>query len=84
MSDESADNGQDWVEEAISGVPALATVVESAALLRMSPRNFYRLIAAGKVRSVRSSEGGSSPHLVPRGELARYLRSLEGKAGRAA
>jgi excisionase family DNA binding protein len=67
----------DWVDEAVSALPPLATVAEAVTLLRTTRRNFYRLVAARRIRTVRPVESGSSKHLIPRSELARYLRSLE-------
>jgi hypothetical protein len=43
----------------------------------MSRRNFYRLVASGKLKTLKQSEAGSARHMIPRPELARYLRSLE-------
>ena len=70
---------EDWVEEAVAALPRLCTVEEARTLLRMSRRNFYRLVHTRKIQTVRPTEAGSSPHLVPRSELARYLRGLEAR-----
>lgn len=69
----------DWVDEALASTPPLLTVLEAVVLLRMSRRHFYRLLAAGRIKAFRASESGSSRHLVPKTEIARYLRTLAGE-----
>ncbi len=71
---------KDWVDEALAALPTIVTVKETLATLRLSRRTFYRLVAKGAIKTARPRETGTSPHLVPRPELARYLRSLEGRA----
>ena len=66
----------DWVDEALVGLPPIVTVKEAIGVLRTSRRNFYRLLAAGKIEARRPADAGSSPHLIARSELARYLRGL--------
>jgi excisionase family DNA binding protein len=68
---------KDWVDEVVSAIPPIATVKETLNALRVSRRTFYRLVAKGAIKTVRPTEGGTSPHLVPRAEIARYLRGLE-------
>jgi len=70
----------DWVDDAVAGLPALVTVNEAITLLRMSRRGFYRLLSGGIIRSTLVGR----KHLIHRGELVRYLRSHDVKAGRAA
>lgn len=70
----------DWIDEIVAGLPALVTSAEVADILRMSPRNVTRLMAIGRLHYVQQANGGSSRRLVPRSELARYLRALEGRA----
>lgn len=70
--------GTAWVDEALAGTPALLTVEETIGILRMSRRSFYRLLSTGRINAFRASETGSSRNLVPRSEVARYLRSLAG------
>lgn len=74
----------DWVDDVIAGLKPIVTVKEAIGVLRTSRRNFYRLVTAGRIKAVRSTETGSSPHLIPRTEIARYLRSLDVRAGSAA
>jgi excisionase family DNA binding protein len=69
----------DWVGEALSGLPPMVTTSEATTLLRTSRRNLYRLVARGRLHAVRAAEAGSSPLLIPRSSLERYLRSLEGR-----
>lgn len=70
----------DWVDEALATAPPLLTVLEAAVLLRMSRRQFYRLLSVGRIKAFRSTESGSSRNLVPKTEIARYLRTLAGEA----
>jgi excisionase family DNA binding protein len=69
---------QDWIGEVVADLKPLATVKEAIVVLRTSRRNIYRLIAAGKIHAVRPAEEGSSPYLIPRASIEKYLRSLEG------
>ncbi|HEY5372947.1 MAG TPA: helix-turn-helix domain-containing protein [Polyangiaceae bacterium] len=66
----------DWITETVTGLAPLATAKETAAVLRTSTRNLRRMIGDGRIRAVRAQESGSSPVLVPRGEIERYLRGL--------
>jgi len=70
----------DWIAETISGLPALTTAAEASAVLRTTPRNLRRHIAAGRIRAIRAEESGSSRVLVPRAELERFLRACAGAA----
>jgi len=65
-----------WIVEALAGLPPLLTVTEATNVLRMSRRNFFRLLSLGKISTIRTG-ANSSKHLIARGELERYLRSLE-------
>ncbi|MEI9940053.1 MAG: helix-turn-helix domain-containing protein [Pseudomonadota bacterium] len=65
----------DWISETVAGLAPLATAKEAAAFLRCSTRNLRRMIVAGRLRAVRAQETGSSPVLIARCELERYLRS---------
>lgn len=67
----------DWVDETLADYPKLLTSDEVIAILRTTQRNFYRHVASGRIRTVRSATAGSSRHLVPKSELARFLRSLQ-------
>jgi excisionase family DNA binding protein len=70
----------DWVAAAVGHLPSLVTVAEVVAVLRLSRRHLYRLVAAGKLMAVRHTEGGSSPLLIPRASIERYLRGLDKRA----
>lgn len=69
-----------WIDEALAELPSICTAAEAAGVLRMSIRSLQRKLATGEIRSVRGRRTGSSPNLIPRSELARYLRSLDGAA----
>ena len=69
-----------WITETIEPLPMLLTTAEAARALRMSTRNLRRLYNAGRIKTVRSCETGSSRVLVPRAAIAAYLRTLEGAA----
>lgn len=68
----------DWIGETVANLPPLVTVSEAISLLRLSRRHFYRLLAAGRLHAVKTADGGSSKHLIPKSSLEKYLRSLEG------
>lgn len=67
----------DWIADAVGTLKPLATVNETCAVLRTSTRNLRRMIATGRLKSVRARESGSSRVLVPRVEIEHYLRSLQ-------
>jgi excisionase family DNA binding protein len=69
-----------WVTDATAHLPPLLRINEVGAALRTHVRTVRRLIAAGRIRALRSREAGSSRVLVPRAEVARYLQSLAGGA----
>jgi excisionase family DNA binding protein len=54
-------------------------VEEVTAFLRLSRRHVYRLIAAGRIRTVKHTESAQARHFVRRDSVAAYLRSLEGQ-----
>ncbi|HVY27034.1 MAG TPA: helix-turn-helix domain-containing protein [Polyangiaceae bacterium] len=70
----------DWIAETVAELPALATVKETASVLRTTPRNLRRHVAAGRLRAIRAEETGSSRVLFPRSEVARFLRACAGQA----
>lgn len=67
----------DWISETVADLPPLTTAAEAAKALRTSPRNLRRHVAAGRLKSLRAEESGSSRVLIPRSEIVRFLRSLE-------
>lgn len=69
---------RDWADDAVAGLPPLCTSGEVAAFLRLSPRQIYRYLSAGKLPSLQHQRGGQV--LIPRVALAQYLR----EASRAA
>lgn len=72
----TAPTSTDWVEDTIANLPPLARVPEVTAVLRVSSRTLRRMVAAGKIRGVKLGAGkGSDAVLIPRVELARFLRS---------
>jgi excisionase family DNA binding protein len=56
---------------------SLATAAEACGVLRCSRRTLARLVATGRLRAAKRSHGGSSPLLIPRAELRRYLDALQ-------
>jgi excisionase family DNA binding protein len=52
---------------------ARLTVVETAEILRCSPRQVRRLIAVGRLRAAKLGQGGSSRVLISRGDIDRLL-----------
>ena len=67
----------DWVDEAVAELPSIVTVSEAIAVLRCSRRHLYRHVSRGRIHAVRPEDSGSSRLLIPRREIARFLRSLE-------
>lgn len=65
----------DWIEDALTDVPRLATLEETARLLRCSKRTVTRAIAAGRLGAITLGEGGSAGVRVPRAKLREYLES---------
>ncbi len=66
-----------WVREALEGLPAIVTIAEAARVLRMSGRNVRRLIAVGRIQSLKVCTGpGAGRVLFARSEVARFLESL--------
>lgn len=68
----------DWIAETVSSLAPLATAAEASAVLRTSPRNLRRHIAAGRLQAIRAEESGSSRVLIPRVEIERFLRACIG------
>lgn len=68
----------DWVDDAVQGLPALVTTEEAVQVLRTTRRNLYRWLATGKIPSVKHGFGGSSRVLIPKPALVKYLRSIAG------
>lgn len=66
----------EWIADVVATLRPLCTIDEAAELLRTSTRNLRRLIAAGRIETVRSRQGGGSRVLIPRVELGRFLRGL--------
>jgi hypothetical protein len=64
-----------WVAGAMTA-GGLLTVKEARALLRMSRRNLYRKIETGLLHAIKRGVAKSSPWLIERTEIARYLSSL--------
>lgn len=68
-----------WIDDALADVPALATADEVRAVLRLSRRHLYRLLAAGKLHAVKMGVG-SSRVLIPRSALRDFLANMEAAA----
>jgi hypothetical protein len=66
----------DWIDEVVGALPPIVTSEEAFKLLRISRRSFYKLVALGKIKTLKQSTAHSAKHMVVRSELARYLRSL--------
>lgn len=54
----------------------LLTLAEAAAELRCSKSTVQRLLRRRKLRAARNADAGSSRVLIPRSEIARYVRAL--------
>jgi excisionase family DNA binding protein len=72
------DKGQQevWVEQILEGLPPLLDLKETAAVLRCSTRSVRRRVEDGRLRALRTAEGGSGRLLVPKSELKRLLSTM--------
>lgn len=68
---------EDWVDEAVNGLPAILTAEEAAKVLRTTKRTLYRWCAMGRIASVKRPGGEQSAVLIPKSALVAYLRGLE-------
>jgi excisionase family DNA binding protein len=68
----TASTKRDWADDAVADLPSLCTSGEAAKFLRVSVRQLYRYLSVGKLLSLQHNKGGQV--LIPRGELAKYLR----------
>lgn len=75
---------KDWIDSTIEALPAFLTMDEAAKVLRLSKRTIARLVADGRLGSVRHGESGGARRLIPRQAVDAYLRSLEPTSGRKA
>ena len=64
---------EDLAADAVSGLPGLVTGTDAARLLNVTRRTLRRWISKGRIRAMRTDEGGQSKLLVPRGELKRFI-----------
>lgn len=67
-----------WVTEAVATLPPLATIDETAALLRVSRRSIHRYLAAGTISAAHLGEAGPARVLIPRSSIADYLSRAAG------
>jgi excisionase family DNA binding protein len=69
-------SANDWADAAVRDLPGLLGADEACKALRIARRKLNTLVADRRLRSVKHSEGGSARLLIPRAEIARYLRSM--------
>lgn len=70
---------RDVIAETCASLRPLNTADETAAFIQSSKRHVYRLIAAGRLHAVRKGSSRTSPLLIPRASIERYLASqMEG------
>ena len=67
----------DWIDDTLAQVGPLLTAPEAGAVIRKSKQTVRRLVRAGRLHGVRAVESGSSPVLISRVSIEKYLRSLE-------
>ena len=67
----------EWVTDALREAPPILTKREVSTLVRLSGRQISRLMASGKLIPLRTTDAGSSRVLFARGEVARFLESIE-------
>jgi excisionase family DNA binding protein len=64
-----------WVDDAVRDFPPIATIAETVKYLRISERDFYRAVAAGRIKTIRRNGPGSRV-IVPRASVREYLAAL--------
>lgn len=65
-----------WVDDALRDYPPLGTVKQFIELTNMSEREFYRLKAMGRIKTVQRN-GDRTRIMIPRASVRAYLESLE-------
>jgi len=68
----------DCIADVMATVPPLADIGETGKALRKSKQT-VRLVRAGRLHGVRAVEAGSSPVLISRVPIEKYLRGLGGE-----
>lgn len=63
-----------WLVDVVATLPPLATTEEAGEALRASRRTIGRWVATGQLHGVRVSDDGSGKILIPRTEVAEFLR----------
>ncbi len=64
------------IADAVKSLPPLCTVKEASTVLRISERHLRRMVDAGRLRTLKNVDAGSSRVLVPRTELGRLLAEM--------
>lgn len=67
-----------WIDDLATTLPPMLSLSEVAELLRVHTRTLHRMLRDGRIRSIRHAPLPGARHLIPRGEIVRYLNSLEG------
>ena len=67
----------DWIAAVLATLQPLADLGETAKAIRKSKQSVRRLVRTGRLHGVRAVKSGSSPVLISRASIERYLHSLE-------
>lgn len=69
-------NASAVIDEVNATLPLFVTSSEARALLRISERQLYRLLAERKLEAIRHVPRGSSRLMIPRQSVVQYLESI--------
>ena len=61
------------LRELAESLPVTLSPDDAARVLQITARTVRKMIAIGELRASRATRSGSSPYVIPRSELIRYL-----------
>jgi hypothetical protein len=79
---QGADGTADWIDEFVQTLPLTLGVPELMRILGRKERTIYRYIHAGLIETDRVYLSGSSPHIIPRWSVEKFLRRFPTRRAR--
>ncbi len=79
---EGVDGTADWIDELVPTLPLTLGVPDLVRILGRKERTIYRYIHAGLIETDRVYLSGSSPHIIPRWSVERFLRRFPKRGAR--